>query len=96
MSFFGSLGSFFKKIGKAVGEAFLTAGGRGLTDEVLSIALTWARVAANKAMDNAAKREFVVEILVARGIPESIARLAVELAVQVLKKELAAIPTPKP
>jgi hypothetical protein len=39
--------------------------------------------------DNATKREWAVAALIAAKVPESIARLAVELAVQVFKKKLA-------
>lgn len=88
MGFFGSIGSFFKKVGKLTGKAFLAAGGRGLTDEIVQVALTWVKMAATKTLDNTGKREFVVDILVSRGVPESIARIAVELAVQLFKKEL--------
>ena len=56
--------------------------------DVLQMAVAWARVAAEKFTDNAKRREFVVQMLMARGIPESVARLAVELAVQLTKREL--------
>ena len=57
-------------------------------DETIKMALDWARVAAGKKeLDNAQRREFVVALLVAHGIPESLARLATELAVQILKSE---------
>lgn len=61
----------------------------GLTDEVVHTAYQWAKVAANKFVDNAEKREFVVRMLVAKGVPESLARLATELGVRLLKAELA-------
>lgn len=96
MSFLGSIGSFFKKVGKLIGSAFLAAGGRGLTDSVVALALIFVKEAAGKFTDNTEKREYVVAILVKRGIPESIARLAVELAVSLFKKEIEKIPTPDP
>jgi hypothetical protein len=60
-----------------------------VTDENIQLALGWARVAASKYSDNATRREFVVSILVTRGVPENIARIAVEIAVGLLKKESA-------
>lgn len=85
MSFFG----FFKKIGHVLQSIIEYAGGNGLTDELIQEALKWVKVAASKELDNSQRREFVVQILMSKfHIPESIARLAVELAVQALKKEL--------
>lgn len=88
MSVFGSIGTFFKKTGALVVRAFLAAGGAGLSEEVLKLAVSWVKVAARKELDNTQRREFVVSILVNRGVPESIARLATELAVQLIKKEV--------
>ena len=83
MSFFG----FFRRIGVLVKKAL------GLVEELVSeqtlaLAVVWVRVAAGKFLDNAKRREFVVEILMARGVPESVARLAVELAVRIVKQDL--------
>ena len=77
----------FQFLSKGLKGAFRIAQERGLTDEIVGIALRFVRVAADRYVDNAAKREWVVKVLVARGIPESVARIAVELAVQVYKKE---------
>lgn len=57
-------------------------------DEVLARAIQYVEAAALKFVDNSQRREWAVKQLVDRGIPESIARLAVELAVQLVKKEL--------
>ena len=83
MSFFG----FFKRIGTLVKRA-LSVVQELIPEETLALAVVWVRVAASKYVDNTARREFVVNILVNKGIPESIARLAVELAVQLAKREL--------
>lgn len=79
----------FKKIGSFVKRAI------GIVQEVvpedlLQTAVLWVKVAANKQLDNAGKREYVVERLHAifPGLPESVIRLAVELAVRLVKKEL--------
>lgn len=66
---------------------FTDANLRELTDEAVHIALVWIRVAATKYADNVQKREWVVSILVARGFPESVARLSVELAYQIFKQK---------
>lgn len=82
------LGAFFKKIGSFISKIWGAAEKLGLTDELVKIALGWVKVADEKYVDNAEKREWVVGILKAKGIPESIARLAVELAVRAFKSEL--------
>lgn len=79
-TFFSKLGVWMKRAFRLVQEV--------VPDEMLLMAVLWARVAAEKFTDNAKRREFVVQMLMARGIPESIARLAVELAVQFIKREL--------
>jgi hypothetical protein len=76
---------FFKSIGSIIVRAFHSAAARGLTDAIVSQALDLVKTAAQGVLDNAGKREWVVAALVAKGIPESIARLAVELAVQEFK-----------
>ena len=88
MSFWGGLLSF---VGTVIRNALGVAAGRGLTDALVKEALSWVKVAAGKELDNSARREFVVAILVAKGIPESVARLAVELAVQIAKHELTKV-----
>ena len=92
MSIFGNIGKFFKKFGSLILQALESAGAAGLTDDVVQLALAWVRVAATKFTDNTEKREFVVAILVKKGIPEYIARLAVEMAYAFFKKEIERIP----
>lgn len=80
---FGGLG---RLIGKALQSAFV----RGLSDTVVSAALGYVRTAASQLPDNDARREWVVQQLVRHlKIPESIARIAVELAVRLYKDEIA-------
>lgn len=83
MAWYSAIGGFFKKIG-----SFLT--GLGVSDELVKLAYGAVKIAEERFIDNAAKREFAVAFLVGKGIPESLARLAVELAVRLLKKEIAA------
>ncbi len=93
MSVFSAIGGFFKKVGGFIGKALVSAGAAGLTDEVVQLALVWVRVAATKFTDNAEKREYVVQILIAKHVPEAVARLAVELAYAFFKKEIEKLPT---
>ena len=80
---------WFKKLGSWVKKAIVVVQ-EVVPDDVLDAAVRWVKVAANKQLDNAGKREQVVAQLHARfpGISESILRLAVELAVRLVKKEL--------
>lgn len=59
----------------------------GLTDEVIRQAMQLAREAATRFADNAARREWAVQMLTERHIPEAVARFAIEAAVQLLKRE---------
>jgi hypothetical protein len=84
-----SIKSFFTGLGKLLRKAANLAVEVGISDELLDLALSWVRVASTSFTDNAERREFVVKMLTSKGIPESVARLAVELAVQLFKAELA-------
>ena len=59
-----------------------------VSDDLLKMAVDWARVAVEKGLTNETSREFVVKMIMARGISESVARLTTELAVQLLKREV--------
>lgn len=80
--------SFFKGAGKLVGKGFSIATGKGLKDEIVQLALLWVRVADKKYITNPEKRAFVLQILINKGIPESIARIAIEFAVNIFHEEL--------
>jgi len=84
MAFF----DIFRGIGRFFAAAWSWAKAHGLSDALIQEALKYVRQAEEAFIDNQQKREWVIAILVGRGIPESIARLAVELAVQLLHKEL--------
>lgn len=68
-------------------KAFSLAQEAGLTDELVGIAKDWAKMAEEKFLDNNDKREFVVKMLMAKGVPQGVARLATELGVRLLKSE---------
>lgn len=84
MSFLG----FFKSVGRLIKKALSYAKASGLTDDLIEIALPYVRKANEKFVDNASRREWVVAVLVARKVPESIARIVVELAYQIYRKEM--------
>ncbi len=83
MSFF----AFLKSLGRFFKRAFQVAESRGLTDDLIARALTLVKDAQVRFADNTQRREWVIAALMAAGVKESIARLAVELAVQVFKGE---------
>jgi len=89
MSILSTLGNFFKGLGETIVHGLGYASTHGLTDAIVEAAKKYAKDALTLAIDNTGKREMVVAKLISEfGIPESIARLAVELAVQALKAEL--------
>lgn len=85
-----NLFSFLKPLGSLLRKAFGLAVDAGLTNDLVDVALKWARVAEGKFVDNDKRRAFVLKMLVTKAkVPESVARLCVELAVRLIKKELA-------
>lgn len=81
---------FFRKLGGLIGKAIGFARDRGLDDELMKVAGELVRRAAGMTgATNADRREWVVQGLVGMGIPESLARLGTELAVQAWKRESA-------
>lgn len=88
MSFIKSLKEFAKHVGSAIVVALGFASANGLTDAVIEIAKEQVKAAASSALDNTEKREFVVSKLSGMlHLPESVIRLAVELAVNAVKAE---------
>ncbi len=80
---------FWQRVGGFLARVFRAAQERGLTEELIALALTYVRaygVGLTEA-EQAVARETIVKTLVATGVSESIARLAVELAVTLLKRE---------
>ena len=84
-----AIGKVFAAIGKALVRVFKVAEERGLTEDIVNQAEGLVADAQRQFHDNDTKREWAVAALVAAKVPESIARLAVELAVQVFKKKVA-------
>jgi hypothetical protein len=76
-------------------RALAAASANGLTDELVRDAYWLAKKAAETIDDptdqaDAKRRAFVIAQFTSRGIPESIARFALEAAVQILKREKVA------
>jgi hypothetical protein len=68
-------------------RALSAAAANGLTDQLVREAYWLAKEAASQALENESARAFVLAKLREKGVPESIARTALELAVQILKRE---------
>lgn len=81
------ISAFFRALGGFLKRAFGIAQSRGLTDDLVTRALVLVRLAQTKFDTNAERREWVIVALLSAGASESLARLAIELAVQMFKKE---------
>lgn len=79
----------FKAIGSAILRALRFAEQRGLTDDVFDLAVHVVTEGQVRFDSPAERREWAVGVLVTKGLPESIARLAVEMAVQEYKRKVA-------
>ena len=84
-----AIGKVFVAIGKALVRVFKVAEERGLTEDIVNQAEDLVGEAQRQFNDNTTRREWAVAALIAAKVPESIARLAVELAVQVFKSKVA-------
>ena len=82
-----SLKSFFKALGKSFAKAGKFILSR-VTDDQLVQAMVFVREAADKFVDNAARREWAVtQLMIKFHLPESLARWLVETAIQQIKAE---------
>ena len=82
----------FRTIGRTIKRALVFAEQRGLTDDLVAHAIRLVAGAQVNATltDNAARREWVVSQLQKHTrAPESVIRLAVELAINAYKKQIA-------
>ena len=79
----------FGLVGKLVSKAFGLAQSAGLTDKTVQDALTFVKLASVKLVDNAERREWVVKMLMSKGVPENVARIACELAVRLFKESVS-------
>jgi DNA-directed RNA polymerase specialized sigma24 family protein len=78
--------SFFRRFGGWIKKAFRLAEDRGLNDSLIQEALEYVQEAVGRFDTTAKRRTWVIGILTKKGLPESIARLALELAVQLFKR----------
>ena len=77
---------FFRGVGKLLGKALGIVRDQ-ITEEDLGKGIAFVKAAEEKFLDNRERREWVVERLRALGLPEFIARIVVELALRLVKKE---------
>ena len=84
------IGRLFVKAGKGILAVLRFAERKGLTDDLLDLALTFVTHAQVEFADPAARRAWVVNELKAHTrAPDSIINLVVELAVQAYKAKVA-------
>ena len=88
---FGFLGKIFKPILSVLEVAWNFVKAAGLNDEVIELALKLVKTADMKFIDNAERREWVVSVLRKRGLPEGVARIAVEFAYRIYKAKKAKV-----
>lgn len=88
MNLFHVFGRAFIGIGKGILAALRFADKHGLTDDLVNLALRHVMDAQAQFATNDERREYVVSKLKGHFVPESIARLAVELAVAKYKASL--------
>jgi hypothetical protein len=68
-------------------RAFAAIQAAGLDDAVMELALDAVRRAEAEFSDNATRRESVVAFLTSKGIPEGVARAALEIALALVRKQ---------
>lgn len=89
MNIFKVLGRVFVGIGKGILRGLRFAEARGLTDDLVDLALTYVLKAQVQFDDNEDRRDWVVGELQKHHVPENIARGALFLAVELYKKQVA-------
>lgn len=80
---------FFKTIGRLIKRALQFAEQHGLTDDLVDAALRLVTQAQVQFDDNDQRKAWVLARLKTKHIPDSIANLALELAVQAWKQRVA-------
>ena len=88
MNPFRAIGRVFGRVGRVIRTALRFAESRGLTDELVDLALKHVVKAQESFDTNEGRRAYVLSQLRGYGVPESIARLALELAVSAYKKQV--------
>ncbi len=78
----------FSHITTLIKQAISLAQESGLTDDIIHMTLPFIRSASSQFTENSDKREWVVRRLLAAKVPESVARLALELAFKLYQAEL--------
>lgn len=81
---------FFKNIGHGIAKALRFAESRGLTDELVDLALKHVLRAPEFFSTNEDRRNYVLNQLRTQGVPDHVARLALEMAVALYKGKVLA------
>lgn len=84
-----SIKSFFSRVKTTLQKGWELLQRAGLDDEVMSLAQRYVKTAATKYVDNNERREWVLRVLVDHKVPEGVARVAIELALKLLKQEIS-------
>ena len=80
---------FFRGLGRVLVGILRFAESRGLTDDLVDLALRLVTHAQVQFLDNDARRAYVIDELHRRTrVPESVARLVLELAVHAYKRRV--------
>lgn len=83
--------AFFKglwaRIKGIAAQAFVIVQESGLDDVVMTMAVEAVRKAQEDFTDNAERREWVVQFLKDKGVPEGVARTALQLALAWVRKQ---------
>lgn len=88
MSLLSALGRLFLRLGPLVLKGLKAAHRSGLAEVVAKHALVFVTLAADQFVDNEDRREWAVQQVMEKlHVSESVARMAVEIAVQVYKDE---------
>ena len=89
MNIFKAIGRAFVGIGKGILAALRFAEKHGLTDDLVDLALSHVATAQVKFITNQERFDYVVGRIQGPFVPESVARLAVELAGQRYKDAIS-------
>lgn len=76
---------FFQRLGSLIAKALRFAESRGLTDDLVDLALKHVLKAQEQFTTNEERRDWVLAQLRRKKVPESVARLALEMAVALYK-----------
>lgn len=92
LSNFSKIFSIVQRVVSLIDAAMNTAKAGGLSDDIVQLALGWVKAAALQQLAIPARREWIIKAIMARGIQESVARIATEMAFMLAQSQLAKVP----